>query len=46
LVQEAKAASSPSPNIVTIYDIDTQEVDAKPPQYIAMENVGEKLSTN
>lgn len=40
LVQEPKAASSPSPNIVTIYDIDTQQVDTKPLQYIAMENVG------
>ena len=39
-VQEAKAASSLNhPNIVTIYDIDTQEVDGKPVQYIAMEYV-------
>ena len=39
-VQEAKAASSLNhPNIVTIYDIDTQEVDGKPIQYIAMEYV-------
>ncbi len=38
--QEAKAASSLNhPNIVTIYDIDTQEVDGKPLQYIAMEYV-------
>ena len=43
--QEAKAASSLNhPNIVTIYDIDTQEVDGKPLQYIAMEYVaGETL---
>jgi len=39
-VQEAKAASSLNhPNIVTIYDIDTQEIDGKPLQYIAMEYV-------
>ena len=39
-VQEAKAASSLNhPNIVTIYDIDTQELDGKPVQYIAMEYV-------
>jgi eukaryotic-like serine/threonine-protein kinase len=39
-VQEAKAASSLNhPNIVTIYDIDTQDVDGKPVQYIAMEFV-------
>ena len=39
-IQEAKAASSLNhPNIVTIYDIDTQEVDGKPVQYIAMEYV-------
>jgi len=44
-VQEAKAASSLNhPNIVTIYDIDTQEIDDKPVQYIAMEYVaGETL---
>ena len=44
-VQEAKAASSLNhPNIVTIYDIDTQEIDGKPLQYIAMEYVaGETL---
>jgi Tol biopolymer transport system component len=44
-VQEAKAASSLNhPNIVTIYDIDTQEVDGQPLQYIAMEFVaGETL---
>jgi Tol biopolymer transport system component len=44
-VQEAKAASSLNhPNIVTIYDIDAQEVDGKPLQYIAMEFVaGETL---
>jgi serine/threonine protein kinase len=44
-VQEAKAASSLNhPNIVTIYDIDTQDVDGKPMQYIAMEYVaGETL---
>ena len=39
-VQEAKAASSLNhPNIVTIYDIDSQEVDGQPLQYIAMEFV-------
>ena len=39
-VQEAKAASSLNhPNIVTIYDVDTQEIDGKPVQYIAMEYV-------
>jgi len=39
-VQEAKAASSLNhSNIVTIYDIDTQEVDGKPIHYIAMEYV-------
>jgi Serine/threonine protein kinase len=39
-VQEAKAASSLNhPNIITIYDIDTQEIDGKPVQYIAMEYV-------
>jgi len=39
-VQEAKAASSLNhPNIVTIYDIDTQEIDGKPVHYIAMEYV-------
>ena len=44
-VQEAKAASSLNhANIVTIYDIDTQEIDAKPIHYIAMEYVaGETL---
>ena len=44
-VQEAKTASSLNhPNIVTIYDIDTQEIDGKPVQYIAMELVaGETL---
>ena len=44
-VQEAKAASSLNhPNIVTIYDIDTQEIDGKPVRYIAMEFVaGETL---
>src|SRR5215470_6813787 len=44
-VQEAKAASSLNhPNIVTIYDVDTQEFDGKPLQYIAMEYVaGETL---
>src|SRR6201997_2664535 len=44
-VQEAKAASSLNhPNIVTIYDIDTQEIDGKRLQYIAMEYVaGETL---
>src|SRR6201987_603917 len=44
-VQEAKAASSLNhPNIVTIYDIDAQDVDGKPLQYIAMEYVaGETL---
>jgi serine/threonine protein kinase/Tol biopolymer transport system component len=39
-VQEAKAASSLNhANIVTIYDIDTQEVDGKSIHYIAMEYV-------
>ncbi|MFZ0732779.1 MAG: protein kinase [Candidatus Sulfotelmatobacter sp.] len=39
-VQEAKAASSLNhPNIVTIYDIDSQEIEGKPVQYIAMEYV-------
>jgi eukaryotic-like serine/threonine-protein kinase len=39
-VQEAKAASSLNhPNIVTIYDIDTQEIDGKSLPYIAMEYV-------
>jgi eukaryotic-like serine/threonine-protein kinase len=44
-VQEAKAASSLNhANIVTIYDIDTQEIDGKPVRYIAMEYVaGETL---
>jgi Tol biopolymer transport system component/tRNA A-37 threonylcarbamoyl transferase component Bud32 len=44
-VQEAKAASSLNhPNIVTIYDINTHEVDGQPVQYIAMEYVaGETL---
>src|ERR1700741_452603 len=44
-VQEAKAASSLNhPNIVTIYDIDTQEAEGKPVRYIAMEYVaGETL---
>jgi len=44
-VQEAKTASSLNhPNIVTIYDINTQEVDGQPVQYIAMEYVaGETL---
>jgi serine/threonine protein kinase/Tol biopolymer transport system component len=44
-VQEAKTASSLNhPNIVTIYDINTQEVDGKPVHYIAMEYVpGETL---
>jgi Tol biopolymer transport system component/predicted Ser/Thr protein kinase len=44
-VQEAKAASSLNhANIVTIYDIDTQEVDGKAIHYIAMEYVaGETL---
>ena len=44
-VQEAKTASSLNhPNIVTIYDINTQEVDGQPVQYIAMEFVaGETL---
>src|ERR1700729_1670455 len=44
-VQEAKSASSLNhANIVTIYDIDTQEVDGKPIHYIAMEYVaGETL---
>lgn len=38
--QEAKAASSLNhPNIVTIYDIDTQDIDGKSVQYIAMEFV-------
>src|SRR3974377_2210245 len=39
-VQEAKAASSLNhPNIVTIYDIDSQDVEGKALQYIAMEFV-------
>ena len=39
-IQEAKAASSLNhPNIVTMYDIDTQDVDGKPVQYIVMEYV-------
>jgi Tol biopolymer transport system component len=39
-IQEAKAASSLNhPNIVTIYDIDTQEIDGTPVRYIAMEYV-------
>ena len=44
-VQEAKAASSLNhPCIVTVYDIDTQEIDGQPVQYIAMEFVaGETL---
>jgi len=44
-VQEAKAASSLNhANIVTIYDIDSQEIDGKPIRYIAMEYVaGETL---
>jgi Tol biopolymer transport system component len=44
-VQEAKSASSLNhANIVTIYDIDTQEVDGAPVRYIAMEYVaGETL---
>ncbi|HYY69726.1 MAG TPA: protein kinase [Terriglobales bacterium] len=44
-VQEAKTASSLNhPNIVTIYDINTQEVNGQPVQYIAMEYVaGETL---
>ena len=43
--QEAKSASSLNhANIVTIYDIDTQEVDGAPVRYIAMEYVaGETL---
>src|SRR5712691_7706998 len=44
-VQEAKAASSLNhSNIITIYDIDTQEIEGKPVRYIAMEYVaGETL---
>src|SRR4029077_11698691 len=44
-VQEAKAASSLNhANIVTIYDIDTQDIDGQPVRYIAMEYVaGETL---
>ncbi len=44
-VQEARAASSLNhPNIVTIYDIDTQEIDGQTIPYIAMEYVaGETL---
>jgi Tol biopolymer transport system component/predicted Ser/Thr protein kinase len=39
-VQEAKAASSLNhPNIVTVYDVDTQDIDGTPVQYIAMEFV-------
>jgi len=44
-VQEAKAASALNhPHIVTIYEIDTEQVDGAPVQYIAMEFVpGETL---
>jgi eukaryotic-like serine/threonine-protein kinase len=44
-IQEARTASSLNhANIVTIYDIDTQEIDGKPVHYIAMEYVaGETL---
>src|SRR5271156_3478366 len=44
-IQEAKTASSLNhANIVTIYDIDTQEIEGKPVRYIAMEYVaGETL---
>jgi eukaryotic-like serine/threonine-protein kinase len=44
-VQEAKAASSLNhPNIVTIYDVDSQEIEGKSVRYIAMEYVaGETL---
>ena len=44
-IQEAKTASSLNhANIVTIYDIDTQEIDGTPVHYIAMEYVaGETL---
>src|SRR5271163_4681553 len=44
-IQEARTASSLNhANIVTIYDIDTQEIDGKPVRYIAMEFVaGETL---
>lgn len=44
-VQEAKAASSLNhSNIITIYDIDTQEIEGKTVRYIAMEYVaGETL---
>jgi hypothetical protein len=39
-VQEARAASSLNhPNIITIYDIDSQEIDGKNVPYIAMEYV-------
>src|SRR4029077_11208730 len=43
--QEAKAASSLShANIVSIYDINTQDIDGQPVRYIAMEYVaGETL---
>src|SRR5260370_26083194 len=42
-VQEAKAASSLNhSNIVTIYDIDTQEIEGKPLRYIAMEYVADQ----
>jgi eukaryotic-like serine/threonine-protein kinase len=46
-VQEAKAASSLNhPNIVTIYDVDTEEVDGQAVHYIAMEYVaGETLDS-
>src|SRR5271170_3126612 len=44
-IQEARTASSLNhANIVTIYDIDTQEIDGQPVHYIAMEYVaGETL---
>ncbi|MGB8010960.1 MAG: protein kinase [Terriglobales bacterium] len=44
-IQEAKTASSLNhANIVTIYDIDSQEIDNEPVRYIAMEYVaGETL---
>ncbi len=42
-VQEAKLASSLNhPNIVTIYDIDTVEVDGEPVDFVAMEYVSGK----
>src|SRR5579862_6474601 len=39
-VQEAKLASALNhPNIITIYDIDTAELDGKPVDFVAMEYI-------